>query len=57
MSALVIDNIGLLVTGEPALGEGPLGLVRDAALVVDGERASSVRARPETSGSTPLGAA
>ena len=35
MSALVIDGIGLLVTNEPALGEGPLGLVRDAALVVE----------------------
>jgi imidazolonepropionase len=34
VSALVIDGIGLLVTNEPALGEGPLGLVRDAALVV-----------------------
>ena len=35
MSALVIDGIGLLVTNEPSLGEGPLGLVRDAALVVE----------------------
>jgi len=35
VSALVIDGIGLLVTNEPALGEGPLGLVRDAALVVE----------------------
>ena len=35
MSALVIDAIGLLVTNEPALGEGPLGLLRDAALVVE----------------------
>jgi imidazolonepropionase len=42
MSALVIDNIGLLVTGEPALGEGPLGLVRDAAVVVEGERVASI---------------
>jgi imidazolonepropionase len=35
VSALVIDGIGLLVTNEPSLGEGPLGLVRDAALVVE----------------------
>ncbi len=42
MSALVIDNIGLLVTGEPSLGEEPLGLVRDAALVLDGERVASI---------------
>jgi imidazolonepropionase len=38
VSTLVIDNIGLLVTGDPGLGEGPLGLVRDAALVIDEER-------------------
>ena len=37
MTALVVDNIGLLVTGEPELGEGPLGLVRDAALVIEGD--------------------
>ena len=36
MTALVIDNIGLLVTNDAALGEGPLGLVRDAALVLEG---------------------
>ena len=35
MTALVIDNIGLLVTNQPELGEGPLGLVRDAALVFE----------------------
>ena len=35
MSTLVVDNIGLLVTNDPALGEGPLGLVRDAALVIE----------------------
>jgi imidazolonepropionase len=35
---LVVDNIGLLVTNDEALGEGPLGLVRNAAVVVeDGE--------------------
>ena len=42
VSALVIDNIGLLVTGEPSLGEGPLGLVRDAALVIEGERVAAI---------------
>ena len=31
MSTVVVDDIGLLVTCEPSLGEGPLGLVRDAA--------------------------
>ena len=34
----VVDNIGLLVTADESLGEGPLGLVRNAALVIeDGE--------------------
>src|SRR5262245_4980481 len=42
MTALVIDNIGLLVTGEPELGEGPLGLVRDAALVIEDDRVTAV---------------
>jgi imidazolonepropionase len=42
VSALVIDNIGLLVTGDPSLGEGPLGLVRDAALAIDGELVTSI---------------
>ncbi len=31
---LVVDRIGLLVTNDPALGDGPLGLVRDASVVV-----------------------
>jgi imidazolonepropionase len=35
VSALVVDRIGLLVTNDPAAGEGPLGLRRDAALVLD----------------------
>jgi imidazolonepropionase len=42
MSTLVIDNIGLLVTGEPSLGEGPLGLLHDAAVVIDGERVAGI---------------
>jgi imidazolonepropionase len=42
VSALVLDNIGLLATNDPALGEGPLGLVRDAALIVEGERIVAV---------------
>jgi imidazolonepropionase len=35
MTSLVVDRIGLLVTNDPTLGEGPLGLVRDAALVME----------------------
>ena len=40
--SLVIDNIGLLVTNDPERGEGPLGIVRDAALVIEGERVASI---------------
>jgi imidazolonepropionase len=42
VSTLVVDDIGLLVTGEPSLGEGPLGLVRDAALVIEGDRLAAI---------------
>ncbi|MFL5870207.1 MAG: imidazolonepropionase, partial [Solirubrobacterales bacterium] len=42
MSSLAIDNIGLLVTNDPETGDGPLGLVRDAALVFDGDRVAAV---------------
>lgn len=31
---LVIDNISELITNDPALGEGPLGIVNDASVVV-----------------------
>ena len=42
MSALVVDDIGLLVTNDPERGEGALGLVRDAALVIEGERVAAI---------------
>ena len=42
MTALVIDDIGFLVTNDPELGEGPLGLVRDAALVFEDGRVAAV---------------
>lgn len=32
-----MDRIGLLVTNDPALGDSPLGEIRDAALVVGGD--------------------
>ncbi|MDH2444625.1 imidazolonepropionase [Amnibacterium sp. CER49] len=54
MSTL-LENIGSLVTNEPALGRGPLGLVDDAALVVEdgrivfaGPRAALGRAAADT---------
>ncbi|MFG3497810.1 imidazolonepropionase [Streptomyces sp. NPDC047928] len=37
--ATVITNIASLVTNDPSLGDGsPLGLIQDAALVIDGDR-------------------
>jgi imidazolonepropionase len=42
MSSLAIENIGLLVTNDPSVGEGPLGIVRDATLVFDGDRVGAV---------------
>ncbi|MFE6779812.1 imidazolonepropionase [Streptomyces sp. NPDC057702] len=33
-----ITHISSLVTNDPSLGEGPLGLIQDAALVIDGDR-------------------
>jgi len=41
-ASLAIDHIGLLVTGDPALGEGPLGVVRNAALVIEDGRVASI---------------
>ena len=43
MSATLITGIGELVTNDGSLGDGsPLGIVRDAALVVEGERVAWV---------------
>ncbi|MFB4312452.1 imidazolonepropionase [Actinomadura sp. 21ATH] len=36
--SVVITNVGELVTNEPGRGDGPLGVIRDAALVLDGDR-------------------
>lgn len=33
--SLLVDNIGELVTNDPALGDGPLGLVPEAAVVLE----------------------
>lgn len=35
LSSLLVDNIGTLVTNDPGLGLGPLGVLEDAALVID----------------------
>ncbi|WP_369144595.1 imidazolonepropionase [Streptomyces sp. R44] len=42
MTTTLITNIGSLVTNDPTLGEGPLGLIKDAALVLEGEKVSWV---------------
>ncbi len=42
--ALVVDNIGLLITNDPAAGAGPLGEVRAAAVVVSGGEVVAVTA-------------
>ncbi len=59
VSTLALDNIALLVTNDPALGEGPLGLVRGAALVFEGDRVRPLipRALPPTTASTSRGGA
>jgi len=38
MGATAIVNIGQLVTGQPACGEGDLGVIEDAALVMESGR-------------------
>ena len=56
MTAVVVDRIGSLITNDPALGRGPLGIVDDAAVViVDGVVTAIGPAGTfaPTSGSTP----
>ncbi|NCD21233.1 MAG: imidazolonepropionase, partial [Actinobacteria bacterium] len=48
--ALLIEGIGQLVTNDPTLGEGPLGLVRDAAVVIEGDAVAWVGPRAELRG-------
>lgn len=38
----VVDNVGLLVTNDPSLGDGPLGIVRDAAVVLQDGRVVAI---------------
>ncbi|HEY1279954.1 MAG TPA: imidazolonepropionase [Acidimicrobiales bacterium] len=45
MTALAVEGIGLLVTCDPAAGQGRLGLVRDATVVVE-DRVVVAIARP-----------
>ena len=61
--SVLIDNIGTLVTNDPELGRGPLGLIEDAALILDDGTRRSGPARaprsprpPRPSASTPAAA-
>ncbi|OEJ32269.1 imidazolonepropionase [Streptomyces subrutilus] len=38
MTTTAITHIGSLVTNDPALGEGPLGLLQDAAVVIEDDK-------------------
>jgi imidazolonepropionase len=42
MTTIAVDNVGLLVTNDPELGAGPLGIVRDAALVVEDGKVAAI---------------
>jgi imidazolonepropionase len=42
LASTLVTNVGELVTNEPSLGDGPLGLRRDAALVIDRGRVAWV---------------
>ncbi len=44
MNAVIIDNIGLLATNDSELGDGPLGLRRDVAIVFENGRVRSIEA-------------
>jgi imidazolonepropionase len=41
-SSLVIDNIGSLITNDPAIGRGPLGIVDHASLVITNDVVEAV---------------
>ncbi|HMK12467.1 MAG TPA: imidazolonepropionase, partial [Acidimicrobiales bacterium] len=41
--ALVVDDIDVLVTNDPTLGEGPLGILRDVAVVIEGSVVASIQ--------------
>jgi imidazolonepropionase len=56
VTSLAIDNIGLLITNDPALGDGPLGELHDAAVVFeDGNVVAVERAGVEADGRVDAG--
>ncbi|MFI9030918.1 imidazolonepropionase [Streptomyces sp. NPDC053560] len=42
MSSTAITHIGSLVTNDPSLGAGPIGLIEDATVVIEGDRVAWV---------------
>lgn len=48
--AFLIDRIGELVTNDPTVGDGPLGVIRDAAVVIEGDRFTWVGPRSQVRG-------
>jgi imidazolonepropionase len=52
---LVITNVRELVTCEPALGDGPLGVIADGALAAHGGRIVWIGPAPEADGRLKLG--
>jgi imidazolonepropionase len=45
---LVVDNIGLLVTNDHTVGEGPLGILRNASVIVHGDKVQAIGRRGES---------
>ena len=57
MTSTLIDRIGTLVTNDPALGSGPLGVLEDAALLLQDGAVAWVGPRtavPEGAPSCPV---